>query len=83
LINGGVRGIGNDVYFGPGAKVIGPCKIGNNVVVVANSLILTDIPDNRTVVGVPARIRLPGGKPQRFQKASQLDGPKATAAALR
>ena len=82
LINGGVRKIGDDVYFGPGAKVIGPCNIGNHVVVVANSLILTDIPDNRTVVGVPARIRLPGGKPQRFETPAQAEAPEAAAAGL-
>jgi serine O-acetyltransferase len=53
--------IGNNVYFGPGAKVIGHANIGNNVVVVANSLVMTDVPDDTTVVGVPARIRLPRG----------------------
>jgi len=50
------------VYFGPGAKVIGHARIGNNVVVVANSLVMTDVPDNTTVIGVPARIRLPRGR---------------------
>jgi serine O-acetyltransferase len=53
--------IGDNVYFGPGAKVIGFANIGNNVVVVANSLVMTDVPDNTTVMGVPARIRLPRG----------------------
>ena len=67
VITGGSRGVGDDVYFGPGAKLIGNAKIGNNVVIVANSLVLTDVPDNTTVVGVPARIRLPGGQPRRFQ----------------
>jgi serine O-acetyltransferase len=67
LINGGSRGIGNNVYFGPGAKLIGTARIGNNVVIVANSLVLTDIPDNTTIVGVPARIKLRGGQPRRFQ----------------
>jgi serine acetyltransferase len=45
------------VYFGPGAKVIGRAAIGNNVRVVANSVVMTDVADNLTVVGVPARIR--------------------------
>jgi len=53
--------IGDNVYFGPGSKVIGRANIGNNVVVVANSLVLTDVPDNTTVLGVPARIKLPRG----------------------
>ena len=63
----GTRGIGDNVYFGAGAKVMGSVKIGNNVVVAANSLVLTDVPDNMTVIGVPARIRLPGGRPKRFK----------------
>ena len=49
--------MGDDVYFGPGAKVIGRAAIGNNVRVVANSVVMTDVADNLTVVGVPARIR--------------------------
>ena len=34
----------------PGAKVLGPIKIGNNVKIGANSVVLKDIPDNATVV---------------------------------
>jgi len=68
LIHAGSRGIGENVYFGAGAKVIGDTKIGNNVVIVANSLVLTDVADNTTIVGVPARIRLRGGRPQRFKR---------------
>jgi serine O-acetyltransferase len=67
VIAAGTRGIGDNVYFGAGAKVMGGAKIGNNVVIAANSLVLTDVPDNMTVLGVPARIRIPGGRPKRFQ----------------
>jgi serine O-acetyltransferase len=56
-ITHGVRSIGDDVYFGPGAKIIGRAAVGNNVRVVANSVVMTDVSDNLTVVGVPARIR--------------------------
>jgi serine O-acetyltransferase len=56
-ITNGVRSVGDNVYFGPGAKVIGRAAVGNNVRVVANSVVMTDVPDNLTVVGVPARIR--------------------------
>lgn len=62
LIGTGVKSIGDNCYFGPGCKIVGECKIGNNVLVVANSVVLTDVPDNTTVMGVPARIRLPGGR---------------------
>jgi serine O-acetyltransferase len=48
--------IGNNVYFGAGCKVMGDVTIGDNVVVSANSLVITDVPSNCTVMGVPARI---------------------------
>ena len=37
-------------------KYFGPIKIGNNVKIGANAVVTHDIPDNTTVVGVPARI---------------------------
>ncbi len=66
LINSGCKSIGDNVYFGAGCKIIGDVKIGNNVVVVANSVVLTDVADNITIMGVPARIKLPGGRPKKF-----------------
>jgi serine O-acetyltransferase len=66
LIGSGCRGVGDNVYFGAGCKIVGDAKIGNNVVIVANSVVITDVPDNTTIMGVPARIKLPGGKPRRF-----------------
>ena len=66
LIGTGVKSIGDNCYFGPGCKIVGECTIGNNVLVVANSVVLTDVPDNTTVMGVPARIRLPGGRLRRM-----------------
>lgn len=47
---------GNNVFLATGAKVLGDLTIGNNVVVGANSLVISDVPDNCTVMGVPARI---------------------------
>lgn len=61
VLTHGTGGVGDNVYFGAGAKVIGHARIGNNVVVVANSLVMTHVPDNTTVVGVPARHRFPRG----------------------
>jgi serine O-acetyltransferase len=86
LISHACRGIGDNVYFGPGAKLVGDAKIGSNVVIAANSLVLTDVRDNLMVMGVPARIKLPGGRPQRFVKkaapaAVAVPAPKATPAA--
>ncbi len=70
LISHACRGIGDDVYFGPGAKLVGDAKIGSNVTIAANSLVLTDVRSNMMVMGVPARIKLAGGRPQRFVKAA-------------
>lgn len=72
LISHACRGIGNNVYFGPGAKLVGDAKIGDNVVIAANSLVLTDVRSNMMVMGVPARIKLPGGRPQRFVKKAAV-----------
>ena len=54
--NQGKPVIGNNVFIGSGAKVLGAIQIGNNVVVAANALVIKSVPDNCTVVGVPARI---------------------------
>lgn len=48
--------IGNNVYIGAGAKVLGPIVIGDNVVVGAGAVVLSNVPDNCVVAGVPARI---------------------------
>lgn len=48
--------IGNNVIIGAGAKVLGPFKVGNNVKIAANAVVLNEVPDNCTCVGVPARI---------------------------
>ena len=47
--------LGNNVMVGSGAKVLGPIKIGNNVKIGANCVVLNDIPDNVTVVGIPRK----------------------------
>lgn len=52
----GLPEIGDNVYIEPGAKVLGHIKIGSNVVIRSNSLLLKDAPDNSLVCGNPARI---------------------------
>ena len=48
--------IGNNVFIGSGAKIIGGITIGNNVTIGPNTVIVKDVPDNATIVGAPARI---------------------------
>ncbi len=48
--------IGNSVLICAGAVVFGSIKIGNNVRIGANAVVMTDLPDNCTAVGNPARI---------------------------
>ena len=55
--------LGNNVMVGAGARVLGPFKVGNNVKIAANAVVLEAIPDNCTAVGVPARIARCNGKP--------------------
>ena len=50
--------IGDRVDIGAGAKIIGPIRIGNDVNIGANAVVLTDVPSNSTAVGVPATIKL-------------------------
>ena len=47
--------IGDNVTVFAGAKIIGGIKIGNNVIVGANSVVTHDVPDNCVVAGIPAR----------------------------
>jgi serine O-acetyltransferase len=67
VIGWNTKEVGDNVFFGPGAKVMGTAKIGNDVVVVANSLVMTDVPDNTTIIGVPARIKLRRGATLKYR----------------
>jgi len=48
--------IGNNVYIGAGAKILGNIKIGNNSVIGANAVVIKDVPENGIVAGVPAKL---------------------------
>ncbi|MGN0692534.1 MAG: serine O-acetyltransferase EpsC [Oscillospiraceae bacterium] len=63
--------LGNNVMVGAGAKVLGPIKIGDNVKVAANAVVLNNIPSDCTAVGVPARVVRRKGK--RVNACDELD----------
>ena len=48
--------LGDNVVVGTGAKVLGNITIGSNSIIGANAVVLRDVPDHSTVVGVPGRI---------------------------
>ena len=47
--------IGNDVVIGSGAQIIGPIIIGNNARIAANAVVVKDVLENATMVGIPAK----------------------------
>ncbi|MBI5451462.1 MAG: serine O-acetyltransferase [Gammaproteobacteria bacterium] len=48
--------LGNNVVIGAGAKVLGPIRLGDNARVGSNAVVVKDVPDGATVVGVPGRV---------------------------
>lgn len=47
------------VVAGAGAKILGPITVGKNARIGANSVVIQDVPDGMTVVGIPGRVVLP------------------------
>jgi serine O-acetyltransferase len=52
----GTAVIGDNVYIGPGAKILGRVYIGKNVAIGANAVVTKDVPDNAVAVGGPAQV---------------------------
>ena len=48
--------LGDNVVVGSGAKILGPIQIGNNAKIGANAVVLREVPENATAVGIPAKI---------------------------
>ena len=48
--------VGDNVEFGPGAKVLGKVTIGDNSFVLANAVVTKDMPENSIIGGVPAKV---------------------------
>ena len=47
--------IGDDVVIGSGAQIIGPIIVGKCARIAANAVVVKDVPDNATMVGIPAK----------------------------
>lgn len=48
--------IGDNVFIGAGARVLGGITVGNGAVIGANAVVIDDVPDGATVVGIPAKV---------------------------
>ena len=60
--------LGDNVLVGAGAKVLGPFKVGSNSKIAANAVVLKEVPENCTAVGIPAKIVKRGN-----EKVDELD----------
>ena len=63
--------IGNNVMISTGAKVLGPFKVGDNSRIAANAVVLQEIPEDSTVVGIPGKVVKIQGK--RVNPCDDLD----------
>lgn len=74
--------IGNDVFIGAGAKILGPVRVGDRARIAANSLVISDVPADATAIGVPAKMmRYTGRSTQLESVPSPVMTPAAVAAA--
>lgn len=75
--------IGDNVLIGTGAKVLGPIKVGNNSRIAANSVVLAEIPEDSTAVGIPAKVvRIAGQKINYVGEVDQVNVTDPVAAEL-
>lgn len=64
--------IGDGVYIGPGAKLIGAVKVGSGSVIGANAVVTHDVPENVTVAGVPAKIINSNDSSRHLMRATEI-----------
>ena len=63
--------IGNNVLISCGAKVLGPFKVGDNARIAANAVVLSEVPEQATAVGIPAQVVRIAGRSTHF--ADEVD----------
>lgn len=71
--------IGDGVVIGAGARILGNIRVGHNSRVGAGSVVLRDVPDGSTVVGVPGHIILRHGKRVIITDPKQINDPLSEA----
>ncbi|MFX1309353.1 MAG: serine O-acetyltransferase [Promethearchaeota archaeon] len=74
--------LGNNIVVGTGAKLLGPIRIGDNVKIGANSVVVRDVPPNSVVVGVPGKVVSQEGKKIKMIDLSHGDLPDPLAITL-
>ena len=77
--------LGNNVVIGSGAKVLGPFKVGDDAKIGSNSVVVKEVPEHSTVVGIPGRIVIQAGSKVEDERPDlehgQLPDPEAKAIA--
>ena len=68
--------IGNNVLIGTGAKVLGPIKVGDNAKIGANSVVLHNVPEGATAVGIRAKNILPNRPKASIIEIKDIQGRK-------
>lgn len=67
--------IGDSVYIGTGAVLIGKIKVGSHAKIAANTLVISNVPEGATVMGVPGRVIM---QPSKAAQAPTLVAPEKT-----
>lgn len=73
----GAPTIGDNVYIGTGATLVGKIRIGNAAKIAANTLVITNVPEGATVMGVPGRIIMRPPKAVRSQPEAEPESVNA------
>ena len=69
----GAPTLGDEVYVGTGATIVGKIKIGSGAKIAANTLVMTNVPEGATVMGVPGRIVMRPQKPAAAPPAEAVE----------
>lgn len=77
--------LGNNVVIGSGAKILGPFRVGDDAKIGSNSVVVKEVPDHSTVVGIPGRVVAQAGSKVEDERPDlehgQLPDPEAKAIA--